>query len=315
MGNRFITLIFILFISSSPVFGQTGNLSENRTYKFIDRIVARVGDEPITQREVQILQASSSDLTYPAALSTIIDHRLVLSWARSKGLTVSQEEVEQSEKSIIEKNNLSEDRFEELLASRGQSRQTFRDDLMEQLIVNRALSIALSPRIRIEDKEIKQRYEEIYLPEKTFTIRHILLKHSDSAGGNEIAVMEEAVRIVDEIKAGASFEDAALKHSMDLASAEKGGELGTFKEGELLPELEKAALELEPGEVAGPVKTTMGFHIIKLDAIGVIGPPPLTAVREEIRADLLSGRETEVRMQWLKELRDGTFIEIFPDEE
>jgi hypothetical protein len=59
----------------------------------------------------------------------------------------------------------------------------------------------------------------------------------------------------------------------------------------------------------------MGFHIIRLDEKNLTEPPPLTTVREEIRADILSGKEAEARVQWLRELEDSTFIEIFPDEE
>jgi peptidyl-prolyl cis-trans isomerase SurA len=314
MRTAFIS-VFTLFISSFPVLGNATDLSGDRVVKPVDRIVARVGSEPITQREVQTLQATRSDLTYSDALRSLVEHRLVLSWARTRGLTVSQEEVDRVEKSIMENNSLSEVRFDELLASRGHNRQTFRDEMMEQLIVNKALSTALGPKVRIEEHEIKQRYEEIYPPKKTFTIRHILLKPSVSEGEDETAAWEQAVRIADEIKGGASFENMALQHSMDPASAEKGGELGTFREGELVPELERAALDLEPGEVVGPVRTTMGFHILRLDGKGVTEPPPLASVHEEIRADLLSGKETEARVQWLKELMDSTLIEIFHDEE
>ena len=311
-------LIFLLFIMSMPPISVSAEIvyaSGGRERQLIDRIVARVGSEPITQREIESLQAASPDLTYSTALQALIERRLILSWAESNRVTVSREELDRAEQAILENNNMSEARFEEILATRGQNRQLFRDDLMEQLIINKALRSALSPRITVQDEEIEQWYEENYPARMTFTIRHILLTPDVSGKEDDSAVLERANRIIEKIRSGASFESMAIQYSMDKTSAFKGGELGTFREGELVPELEKLALDLDSGELGGPVKTTMGYHILRLDGKRISEPPPLAEVREEIRATLASRKEVEVQTQWLKELRDSIFVEIFPNGE
>jgi hypothetical protein len=75
----------------------------------------------------------------------------------------------------------------------------------------------------------------------------------------------EANRVLKELKSGKGFAEMAKLFSQDKASAAKGGSLGTFSRGDLLPEFEDTALKLKKGEISGVVKTTLGFHIIRRD--------------------------------------------------
>lgn len=88
----------------------------------------------------------------------------------------------------------------------------------------------------------------------TVTASHILLKTES-----------EAQDVLKKLKAGASFEDLARQYSVDKSSAAKGGSLGAFKRGDLLPGFENAAIALKPGEISGIIKTSLGYHIIRRD--------------------------------------------------
>ena len=72
-----------------------------------------------------------------------------------------------------------------------------------------------------------------------------------------------AKEVLKKLKSGASFEEMAKQYSTDKASALKGGYLGSFKRGDLLPAFEKEALSIQPGEISGVVKTSLGYHIIR----------------------------------------------------
>jgi hypothetical protein len=87
-----------------------------------------------------------------------------------------------------------------------------------------------------------------------FTMRasHILVKTE-----------AEAATILNELKSGADFAALASKYSLDPSSASKGGDVGEFLRGDLMPEFEAAVLKVKLGETSGIVKSSLGFHIIK----------------------------------------------------
>ena len=72
----------------------------------------------------------------------------------------------------------------------------------------------------------------------------------------------EAIRILNELKAGTDFAELAKKHSI-CSSGKKGGSLGFFTRGQMVKEFEKTAFSLAKGELSGLVKTEYGYHIIK----------------------------------------------------
>jgi len=78
-----------------------------------------------------------------------------------------------------------------------------------------------------------------------------------------VASLDEANFCVAELKAGKSFEDLAKKYST-CPSGQRGGDLGFFGKGMMVPEFEKAAFTLEPGMVSAPIRTQFGFHLIKV---------------------------------------------------
>ena len=83
--------------------------------------------------------------------------------------------------------------------------------------------------------------------------RHILVKTES-----------EGKKILEELKKGANFAKLAQEKS-ECPSKKKGGDLGWFGRGKMVPEFEKAAFSLKKGEISNIVKTQLGYHIIKVD--------------------------------------------------
>lgn len=281
--------------------------------RVVDQVIARVGPEPVTQREIEFLLADNPDFSREEALQVLIERKLILSWARDNRLSVSQEDLEKSEKALLESSQMSMDRFEEYLASRGQDRRDFEDSLREQLLLRKALDTAVGSRVRVTEEEIRKRFDASYPPRETFVISHILLTPDSPSSGEEKGAEDLALGIMDQIREGVPFETLAREHSADRVSAPKGGRLGTFQKGELLPELESLAADLEPGEIGGPLRTNLGFHILRLENRSLIAPPPFSDVEDEIRATLMEEKGREIQEQWFRELKENTYIEIFTD--
>ncbi|RMD64406.1 peptidylprolyl isomerase, partial [Candidatus Parcubacteria bacterium] len=93
-------------------------------------------------------------------------------------------------------------------------------------------------------------------------------------------------------------------------SAERGGLLGTFRQGELLPGFEEAVAALQPGQISDVVRTRVGFHIIRLEAKKAGGYKPFDAVKEEIKADLTEQKTEQKYQEWLETLRQQAYIKI-----
>jgi peptidyl-prolyl cis-trans isomerase D len=113
---------------------------------------------------------------------------------------------------------------------------------------------------------------------------HILLK---TEGKDDAAVKKQAEDLLAQIKKGANFEELAKKHSEDEASAAKGGDLDFFNKGAMVPEFDKVAFTLPPGQMTQElVKTTYGYHIIKVTDKRAASQKSLAEVRAQIEDQL-----------------------------
>jgi peptidyl-prolyl cis-trans isomerase C len=119
---------------------------------------------------------------------------------------------------------------------------------------------------------------------------------------------KEANDIVDKINKGKGFADLARSLSKDSVSAKKGGDLGYFGRGQMVPEFERAALSLKPGEVSKPIKTRFGFHIIKLIDIKKGKPAKFEESREAIVRQITMEKRKKLFDKFIDRLKAGAKI-------
>ncbi len=149
----------------------------------------------------------------------------------------------------------------------------------------------------IPDEEDIQEYYDSKIAnfrvQKKYTASHILFqleptkldeKASDEEKqkATEAAAEKEAQEALKKIRDGAKFEKLAEELSDDPSSGDKGGSLGEFPKGTMVPEFEAALEKLKPGEVSEPVKSPFGYHIIRLEKKTDERIKPLTEVKDEI---------------------------------
>lgn len=150
---------------------------------------------------------------------------------------------------------------------------------------------------KISDDDVRARYDKEIAampPQVEVRARHILVK-----------TKEEAEAIIKKLAGGAKFEDLAKESSTD-GTASNGGDLGYFTEGQMVPEFEKAAFALKPGEYTKePVQTQFGFHVIQLEDRRTKQPPAFEQVKDQIRSIIMRERYVET----VKKLRDGMKID------
>lgn len=166
-----------------------------------------------------------------------------------------------------------------------------RDDIKEQIellvndfIATQYLQKEVIDKIEVTDKDIELYYkahpEEFKTPEMV-RARHILIKVDKSA--TEIEKEEarkKAENLLNKIKGGEDFAKLAAEFSEDTATKTKGGDLGFFQRGSMVPEFESVAFTLNQGEVSDIVETPYGFHIIKIEEKKESVIQPLEKVRD-----------------------------------
>jgi peptidyl-prolyl cis-trans isomerase D len=173
----------------------------------------------------------------------------------------------------------------------------------EHPIQRKVRFITLTPQlfvstVNVNDREIERYYNEnrsrFETPEQV-QASHILLKTDE--GKDEAAVRKKAEGVLAQVKSGGDFAELARANSEDTGSAEKGGDLGFFGRDQMVPEFESAAFSLAEGEVSDLVRSTYGFHIIKVTGRRSGMVQPLESVREQIRGTISQEKAREAMEQ------------------
>ena len=141
---------------------------------------------------------------------------------------------------------------------------------------------AIRDRITVSPQDVQNYYEDnaqqFSTPEQV-RASHILLK---TEGKNEEDVRTLAEEIAKKARAGADFAALAKQYSEDESNNTTGGDLDYFSRGQMVPEFDAAAFSLEPGEVSDPVKTSFGYHVIKMADKRAATSRPLAEVQAQI---------------------------------
>jgi parvulin-like peptidyl-prolyl isomerase len=145
--------------------------------------------------------------------------------------------------------------------------------LMRENLIAQAQLERIEKGITISDADLQKTYDAQKAQYEQVKARHILIafKGSPAAQEGKPELTEEQAKakaedIRKQLVAGASFDELAKKESDDVGSGARGGDLGEFGRGQMVPEFEKAAFDAKVGEVTPVIRTQFGFHIIKVDS-------------------------------------------------
>lgn len=291
----------------------------------LDRIVAVVNEEPITQREVDELTMpffASPEQTGPlssqevadareAALRQLIDERLVVQAARQAKITVSEEDVEKRFRDVQGRFGTPE-AFERDLAQQGLTRQDLLRRFREQLMARRLIDQQVRSKVTISPAEVERYYAahiaDFSSPEEV-RARHILIRVN--AERTESAALQRATDLHGQLAAnqGATFAELAQRHSQ-APEAEQGGDLGWVKRGQLMADLETPLFALAVGGLSAPVRTKLGYHLLMVSDRHEGGTRRLEEVRVQVEDRLFAERFKAAFEAWMAKLHDQAYIQI-----
>lgn len=294
----------------------------------INGIAAIVNDEIITYLELRrefapVLKAEEKrGAVSPEAtvtlkrqvLDSMIDRKLVKQKIKELNINISEEEVRQSIEEIKRQNKLSQEALTSALIGQGLTFDQYKAQMKEQLERLRLMSQEVKSKIQVGEREMREYYDanrSLYSEAPTYRARHIFLKVDKKASNDEIKkTMAKAADVMIEARSDSDFAALARKYSDDAGAAKDGGDLGTFKKGDMLPEIESAVLTMKPGEVSELVTTPAGFHIIKLEEMTAGAVKPFETVRASIEELLYKKKSEERFKQWAGELKKNAAVDI-----
>ena len=303
-------------------------LSSAAVAELISGIAAIVNDDIITSYEVDkelALMVREMEKKGPVkeeerkklratALNMLIDKKLVQQKIKELDIRVSEEDVRQAIEEIKKQNNLSQEKLVAALLGQGITFDQYKAQMREQLERLRLMSQEVRAKIQVGEKEMREYYEAnrpAFSEEESYRARHIFFRIGKNATAAEIkAVMARAVSVLNEARSGKDFTALARQYSDEASAKTDGGDLGVFKKGEMLPEIESAVTSMKPGEISELISTPAGFHIIKLEEKIPAKVKPFEEVRPGIEEILYRKKSEERFNQWIAELRKGAAIEV-----
>ena len=301
-----ILFLFIIMLSQSVHGLADGSV-------VIDRVIAVVNDEIITMSDLQRESSKSNrQLDERMLLEEMIDRKLQLAEAKQAGIRVSDKEIEQTVADIMNRNSLDANRFEAELAKEGLTLKQYKDELKEQLTISRVFNERVRSGLSVDEKEVRSYYEQhidqFTLPEE-IRVRHIFIKIPQNSTPAELRAAEQkAKNIYDRARTGDDFIQLVQEFS-ELDTASRDGDLGFIQRENALPVIAEASRSLKPGDLAGPLKTEAGYHIIRLEDIR--NPiQPFEQAKQEVMKMLYQEKMENKYREWLQALRNDSHIEV-----
>jgi foldase protein PrsA len=234
-----------------------------------------------------------------AVLNQLVQGLLIDQYAKQNGITISDADVAKKEDDI--KSKYPPGQFEQILKSQNLTEDDVKRILRQQLVVEKAVSSS----IKVSDADVKAYLEKNHATLDTSAqvrARHIL-----------VADLATATKVESELKGGADFAAEAKKYSTDPSSKDKGGELGFFSKGQMVPAFQDAAFSQPINVVGPPVKSPFGYHIIEVEEKKPAQVATLANSADKIRQTLTQQQEQQQIPQFLAGLRSKATIVINDD--
>ncbi|MCL2179167.1 MAG: peptidylprolyl isomerase [Proteobacteria bacterium] len=292
--------------------------------ELVDKVAAVVNGEVIPWSAIEkrlrqeiptphLLDAEKYRAAQKLILSALVDEKLMDAQTKALGLETTNEELNLAVEDILRQNNVSLEQLESLLAREGLTLVAYRSQLKAQLSRMKLIRVKVQSKVNVTDEDVKTAYEKWAKAESgevELHARHILIRLDGNADAQATqTALAKAQNIASLAKApGANFAALAKQYG-EGSSAATGGDLGYFKRGVMMPEFENAAFVLETGQVSEPVKTNLGFHIIKIEDRRALPLAALEELKESLRQKLMQEQMETYARHYSQELRAQALIE------
>lgn len=271
----------------------------------LDRVVAVVDDDMILESELnERIRYISADFSKRGAalppqsilqqqvLERLIQENIQLQLAKRGGLNVDDASLNQTLERIAEQNRMTLMQFQQNIVASGDSYPFIREQVRRELLISQVRQQIVGRRIKISEQDVKNflaSEEGKSAVGEEYQLSHILLAVPQHASKEELSKVENEARDwVLKLRNGANFSDVAARISQG-ENALEGGDIGWRKPTQLPTIFAERVVKMKKGDVADPIRSSSGFHIIKLS--DVRGSDVLMVQQTQVRHILLKPNE------------------------
>ncbi|MBC7742764.1 MAG: peptidylprolyl isomerase [Bdellovibrionaceae bacterium] len=296
--------------------------------ELVNKILVLVNSEIVLQSDLKKLQSrlnksGSIDETLllgeplsalknneKAQLDFLIREKLVESEIKRQNLSITDERVENELSQMAKKNQMTRAEFNNVLAKQGFTVEEYKEVLKARIERQSFFESEIVSKLRITDEDAYGEYQQKnpgHRPSTSeFKIAQIFFSPTK---GSAPAALARAKAALGRIHNGESFEDVANRVN-ETPGAAKDGYLGAFRAGEFLPELERVVNTLEQNQISEVVKSTAGYHIMKVISKRTILDPHFVKVKELIKASLVEKNFQRQLKNWFESKKQDAYIKI-----
>lgn len=282
----------------------------------VEQLIVVINGEPYTLSGVNTYAKIKMGRSFPTGsldqinasdrevLEQFITDKLLESEVREAGISISDEDINRYIEQVKKNNRLSDEDLKTALAREGQTLDSYKVSVKAEMEKSEIIDRQVKRKVTITDEDVERYYKanpNKYKSNERARIRHILLALPENAAPDRVqAVTAKGKDLYERIKAGEDFAKLARENSEGAGQAD-GGDIGWIKRGTLIPGLEVVAFEkLTVGQVSEPFRTSMGLHIVKLEARESGNVLPLSTVAPRIKEELLNKALEERFAKWMK---------------
>jgi peptidyl-prolyl cis-trans isomerase C len=265
-------------------------------------------------------------------LEQTIRRHLLDQKVKEANIVVTDEEVLNKIKEIAaaQREPLTLEEFKNKMEQYGQSFDNVKEDVRKGLARIKFMQTQWAGKIHVTEEDAKKYYDEnpkkFEQPEQV-RVSNILIKpvltdpniepnidpNEDKAKAMAKA-KEKAEELLKQLKDGADFAELAKSHS-NGPMAPRGGDIGFFSKGDMVPAFEDVAFKLETGQISDVVETEYGYHIIKATGHKEAGKLPFDQVKDKIISQLTQAKESELANEYIESLKARADIVYPPGKE
>jgi peptidyl-prolyl cis-trans isomerase SurA len=300
----------------------------------VEEIIARVNNEIITRSEYdKARQTAEEDAKQecqgrctPEQLKTniedrekttlrdLIDQSLLVQRAKDMGVSVEPEVIKKLDQIRIENKLPSMEELEKAVSGQGMNWEDFKNNIRNGLLTQRVISSEVGSHITIGDDEIQKYYDahktEFVRPEQV-ALREIEVTTQGKKPEEIPNLKKKAETALKRVQDGEDFGEIAKRLS-DSNTKTQGGFLGVYKRGELSKELEDVVFKMKKNDLTEVTETKQGFLVLQVLEHYDEGEQSLAKVKNEITDKLYGGRMEPKMREYLKTLREQSFVVIKP---